>query len=207
SYYTYPIGFMTALQVFEPITRETRLNFFTFQGSDPDNPGTELMAYLDNHSLEELYDLIHFLRSSYKEDHAFYIFMAQEAMQRKSGFLTWPVLQEEDERRKSEPLYIYPSWALLNDVESIHKNKYAYSFSNVWREVKASSSRNKQFNVDLFESGNYPFHLKYWKKSWSRIHRKLIPTSWSRIPITLMVYLIHQMNSSKKKWYLKLIIT
>ncbi|HSI76102.1 MAG TPA: hypothetical protein VK957_09410 [Lunatimonas sp.] len=156
-YYIYPTGFMTALRVFEPITEEKRLDFFAFQGSDPDTPGTELMAYLDNYSLEELFDLIHFLREAYKEEHAFYIYMAQEAMKRKSEFMTWPVKAEEDEKRKSDPLYIYPVWAMLNDVERVHKNKYAYNFSNVWMEAKASTHRNKQFNVDLFEERKLPF--------------------------------------------------
>ena len=155
--YLYPVGFKTALEVFEPVTREKRLDFFEFQGSDPDTPGTELMAYLDNRSLEELYDFIHFLREPYKEEHAFYIYMAQEAMKRKAEFNTWPVKVEEDERRKSDPIYIYPSWAMLNDVERDDKEKYAYLFSNVWMEAKASTSRNKDFNDDLFEERKLPF--------------------------------------------------
>lgn len=154
-YYIYPKGFMTALKVFEPITRQKRLDFFEFQGSDPDNPGTELMAYLDNHSLEELYDLIHFLREPYKEDHAFYIYMALEAMERKSGFLTWPVKKEVDEKRKNVPLL--RAWDELSDLERADKEKYAYYFSNVWREAKASTSRDKEFTVDLFEEKKLPF--------------------------------------------------
>lgn len=156
-YYLYPKGFITALKVIEPVTRAKRLSFIAMQGSDPDMPGTELMAYLDNHSLEELYDFIHFLRKPYKEEHAFYIYMAQEAMKRKAEFMTWPVKTEIDVKRKTEPLYIYPSWAMLNDTEREHKEKYAYTFSNVWMEVKASSSRNKEFTNDLFEERKLPF--------------------------------------------------
>ena len=159
-YYIFPIGIMKALKVFEPITRQMRLDFFASQGSDPDTPGTELMAYLDNHSLEELYDLIHFLRKPYKEEHAFYIYMAQEAMERKAEFMAWPVKKEEDEKRKSDPLCIYPEWSLLSDLERVHKNKYAYQFSNVWREAKASSSRNKEFETDLFEERKLPFRVE-----------------------------------------------
>ncbi len=152
----FPKGFKTALKVFVQITKKDQEDYISYNGSDPDTPGTELMAYLDNFSKEELLDLIFFLREPYKEEHAFYIYMAQEALQRKSDFLEWFSKTEEWEKGLNEPIYLSP-WTELNDVEREHKSKYAYIFANVWREAKASSSRKKEFETDLFEEKELPF--------------------------------------------------
>ena len=152
----YPQGFKKALKVFVRITKEDQQEFISYNGSDPDTPGTELMAYLDNLTKEELLDLIHFLRKPYLEEHAFYIDMAQQALHRKSDFLKWFSESEEFEKSISEPLYFSPL-TNLSRIENDHKDKYAYVFSNVWMEVKASSSRKKEFNSDLFEEVELPF--------------------------------------------------
>jgi hypothetical protein len=166
-YYIHPKGFMNALKVIAPVTRAKRLEFYASKGNDPDTPGTELMAYLDNRSLEELFDLICFLRNPYKEEHAFYIHMAQQAMLRKPDLTSWPPYREEFKNNapNPDPLFWGPSFITLSGLEKADKGRYAYGssehfsfpFNYVWQETKISSSENKEFNDDLFEEQKLPF--------------------------------------------------
>ena len=54
-----------------------------YLGLVPDTPGTELAAYLDRASIDELVSLIDYLRAPYRSEHSFYIHHAQLAIQRK----------------------------------------------------------------------------------------------------------------------------
>ena len=52
----------------------------------PGQPGTELAAYLDRLSLDDLLDVLEYLRSPFKPGHAYYLQHVQQALARKKAF-------------------------------------------------------------------------------------------------------------------------
>jgi hypothetical protein len=119
-------------------------------GEFPDTPGPELAAYLDRHAIDELTDLIDYLRSPYRPEYSIYLHQAQEAIARKSNYFAWERAQYGHEPVREQP------YVELGRIEKDDKDKIAYSFNfnDVWQEVKASHPALPQFNVDLFEEGD-----------------------------------------------------
>ena len=107
-------------------------------GSDPDTPGTELAAYLDRFTIDELIALIDHLRAPFKPAHSFYIHHAQQALKRKKDFAKWFADHMPDPNR-----FVLPSDSPYTELSlSEHEDKrtvaYGFDFNGAWSEVKAS---------------------------------------------------------------------
>jgi hypothetical protein len=123
-------------------------------GQYPDTPGTELAAYLDRFSIEELMELIDYLRSPYRDAHSFYIYHAQQAIGRKKDYFRW-WQDQYGAIAVSQPLFDQPH-AELSLRENDDKNALVYSFrfNEIWQEVKASHPAVGSFQSDLFREEN-----------------------------------------------------
>ena len=118
-------------------------------GADPDTPGTELAAYLDRHSIDDLIGMLEYLRSPLKPGHAFYIHHVQQALTRKNGFRTWlktnaPVVP--DSVVPNDP---YTNLS-LSENQDYGELSYSFEFNAVWAEVKVSNPPAKPVRNDLF---------------------------------------------------------
>lgn len=161
SSYTLPKGFKKSLSVIKLMTEEKQKESMeAVYGVNPNTPGTELMAYLDNYSREELLDVMHFLRNPYKAEYAFYIHEVQQAIARKFDDKEWfafMVLQDND--LKNNSLH-FPVWNSLNTIEKEDYLKHAYEDNeDLWKEAKASSVK-EEFDIDLFEEKRLPYEAE-----------------------------------------------
>lgn len=143
-----------SLSVYSGLQGKERLRheyeLMAFLGEDPDTPGTELQAYLDRFSLEDLIALIDHLRSPYKDWHSIYIDHAQQAIRRKKEYFQW--WQERNgEIALVQPLVDQP-YSELRPGESEDKRSlvYDFNFNGIWQEVKASHRSLGTFQQDLF---------------------------------------------------------
>ncbi|GAA4273766.1 hypothetical protein U6A24_02485 [Aquimarina gracilis] len=144
----------TRLIVRVSLTEKQIDSLLTYYSTDCNTPGTELLAYLDRHSKEELLDFIYYLRSSYKKGNAFYLRKAQEALMRKLDFFHF--FQETGEFEKTKYDLHHP-WVSLTPLEVKHSTENAYPPHNVWKEVKSSTKHDKDFETDLFMEKELPF--------------------------------------------------
>jgi hypothetical protein len=118
-------------------------------GRDPDAPGTELAAYFDRFTIEELVDLIDVLRSPYRAGHAYYIHHAQHAIKRKKDYLQWTTARTDHD----DPLGpLLDPYEVLSGGEAEDKRHLAYDFdfNLFWQEVRASHPSIGAFQTDLF---------------------------------------------------------
>ena len=122
--------------------------FSTLFGADPDAPGTELAAYLDQLSIDDLVNLIDFLRSPFKPGNSFYINQAQEALARKKDFGDWAA--QNDPLRADRPLDGTYRVTSDSEMQDLQANVYEFNFNQFWNEVKASSHFRTSFQTDLF---------------------------------------------------------
>ena len=104
-------------------------------GTDPDSPGTELAASLDQLSLEDLLDVLEHLRSPYKPTHAYYLQHVQAALARKKAFRQWMIDNVPIET--SSVLATDPYTQLSRSEDQDYSAlSYTFEFSSVWAEVK-----------------------------------------------------------------------
>jgi hypothetical protein len=118
-------------------------------GADPDTPGTELAAYFDRQSLDDLLAVLEYLRSPFKPGHALYIQHVQEALSRKKGFREWLVANAPvvaDSVLPSDP-YTDLSRSEYQDYREL---SYTFEFNSAWGEVKASNPPPAAIQNDLF---------------------------------------------------------
>jgi hypothetical protein len=82
-----------SITVYPSLTDKQRVDaehdLYTNRGRVPDSPGTELAAYLDRFTMDELDGLLAFLRATYRPAFAYYVRNTQQAMMRKREFITW----------------------------------------------------------------------------------------------------------------------
>jgi hypothetical protein len=134
----------------DPKVRAHRIDglFSTLFGADPDAPGTELAAYFDQLSINDLVNLIDFLRSPFKPGNSFYINQAQEALVRKKDFGDWAA--QNDPLRADRPLDGTYRQLSISEMQDLQANVYEFNFNQFWNEVKASSHFSTSFQTDLF---------------------------------------------------------
>jgi hypothetical protein len=121
-----------------------------FLGKDPDTPGTELPAYLDRFTIDELVGLIDHLRSPYRIQHAFYVHHAQQAIKRKKEYFRWST---DRLARHTDPLgSLVDPYEFLTGREAEDKRVVAheFDFNGIWQEVKVSHPKLGVVRTDLF---------------------------------------------------------
>jgi hypothetical protein len=120
-------------------------------GQDPDNPGTELMASLDQIALDDLLDLIDFLRNPYDPDKVVYLHHAQEALQRKKEFLSWYDGQPEQVNAEKYAMVNggYANLSIREWVDNVQR-VYEFNANLFWAEVKSSNPTSTTILQDLF---------------------------------------------------------
>jgi len=130
--------------------RQTELLKLTgHSGLDPDAPGTELAAYLDRFTIDDLVALIDFLRSPYRSENWFYIHHAQLAIRRKKEYPAWTKTQHDD----NDPLgTTFGPYEMLSGAEAEDQRRFGYEFdfNAHWHEVLVSHHRIGPFQTDLF---------------------------------------------------------
>lgn len=121
-----------------------------FLGRDPDTPGTELAAYLDRSTLEELLGMIDFLRSPYRPEHSFYIHHAQQAIKRKKEYFRWLMDRFATSTDPLGPLTDPYESLIGGEAEDKRRVVHDFDFNGIWQEVKVSHPKLGIVNVDLF---------------------------------------------------------
>lgn len=126
------------------------------RGRVPHTPGTEIAAYLDRFTADELADLIDYVRGAYRPAYAYYIDHALAAIERKRDFLTWMTAQPD----YSDPL---PAHLMLrpNENYDLRQVAFTFDFNDNWCEVKQQSKYTATVQTDLFaeESLTDKLHL------------------------------------------------
>ena len=112
-------------------------------GINPDCPGPELMAYLDQYSIDEITNFIAYLRKPYRAENSIYIHYASKAIWRKSKMLKFTDESTGDPLGGTVDIEI-------SLFESADKHSLYYDDNKIWSEVKASNPPEKPFQVDLF---------------------------------------------------------
>jgi hypothetical protein len=127
-----------------------------------DTPGTELAAYFDRLSIDDLLSVVLYLRDPFKPGNALYIHHAQQAMKRKQGFEDW-VWQQHPELRDphAAPLIEEWEWELHTwEKDDIKESSYQFDFNNAWFEVKAFMTTGVDPQDDLFLNESLAQKLK-----------------------------------------------
>ena len=117
-------------------------------GSDPDTPGTELAAYLDRHTREDLAALIEYCRTPFKPGRSLHIHHAQEALRRTKGYVKW-LFDHVDFANVPLPADPYSSLSYWEQEDS-KVVSYQFNFGDFWSEVKASNPSTTAIQSDLF---------------------------------------------------------
>ena len=130
-----------------------------YLGQDPDTPGPELAAYLDQFSIEDLVSLLEYLRAPFKPGHGLYLQHVQEALHRRKGFRTW--LQQNS---PIDPNAVVPNDPYLDlslgEGEDYREHSYVFEFNQVWAEVKSSDPTTWKIQNDLFDEEDLAEKLK-----------------------------------------------
>ncbi len=140
-------------------------------GKDPDTPGTELAAYLDGFSIDDLASLVDYLRSPFKPGMSFYINHAEEALMRKQGFRAWSVqhMPKATDLLIDQPTYEDLSISEWRDKQTV---AYDFDFDHSWSEVKASAPTTTVIQSDLYLEEDLAKQLKIQD---SEIAARLVP--------------------------------
>ena len=169
-----PDGFLGySLTAYRALTDRTRVQteneVIAHKGRVPDTPGTELTAYLDRFTADDLDGLLAYLRSNYRPAYAFYIHHAQQAMERKRDFLKWYAAH-------LDPNTVLDDYGTLRPGESddLKAVAFDFDFNDNWREVKAFSPYVSPFQTDLFTDDDLRTKLKI-EGTW--ICDKTVPVS------------------------------
>jgi hypothetical protein len=149
------------ISVYEHRDAKSRLKeeyrLMSYLGEDPDQPGTELMAYLDNFSFDELIEFIRYLRKPYKEKNIIYIHYAIQAYSKKKDYLKRYMALPEVKEVINDPLNITQYDLSLQDVENKSALIYSFEASSFWAEVKVSNPPTEPFQNDLFSEQTLSF--------------------------------------------------
>jgi hypothetical protein len=119
-------------------------------GTDLDGPGTELPAFMDRLSIDDLLDVVAHLRDPYVAKNAIYIWHAQQAIVRKGGYAQWVTSQITP---ASSPLWPEgePTLTLSSsELDDKAAAAYGFEFQGNWAEVKASNRSPTSFTTDLW---------------------------------------------------------
>jgi hypothetical protein len=119
------------------------------RGSDPDTPGTELAAYLDRLSIDDLSNVLEYLRTPFKPGHGFYLQQVQAAARRKKGFAAWLAATVPGWDQAVLPSDPYTDLS-ISEREDYHDLSYTFEFNAVWAEVRASNPPKTAVRDDLF---------------------------------------------------------
>jgi hypothetical protein len=121
-------------------------------GNCPDTPGTELAAYFDRFSIDDLAGVVDYLRAPFKPGTSIYLYHAQEALSRKKGFRVWSVANEPI---TADMPVDAPRYSDLRHAEWSDKARlfYDFDFNATWREIKSAQPFAATFTDDLFEEG------------------------------------------------------
>ncbi|MEO8415174.1 MAG: hypothetical protein ABI472_16055 [Ginsengibacter sp.] len=142
--YTHPDGIAVLKEEYE---------LMAYLGVDADIPGTELLAYLDGFTTDELVQFIDYLRSPYKPENVVYLNHANQAIKRKKDFLKWYMARPEiiDAINSGAPLYFDPYTDLsFSENDDNRAEVYDFDTNIYWKEVKASNPTATNFQTDLF---------------------------------------------------------
>jgi hypothetical protein len=135
---------------------DQQLGVVISRGRVPHTPGTEIAAYLDRFTADQLAGVVDYLRSAYRPAYAYYLDHALAAIKRKRDVLTWEAAQPD----YTDPL---PKYLMLRPRENEDFTKVAYSFdfNDNWSEVKQQSRYSATVGTDLFaeESLTNKLHL------------------------------------------------
>jgi hypothetical protein len=114
-------------------------------GRVPHTPGTEIAAYLDRFTADQLAGFIDYLRSAYRPAYAYYIDHALAAIERKRDFLTWMTTQPDF----TDPL---PAHLIMrpNENHDVTQVAFRFDFNDNWREVTQHSRYTATVQTDLF---------------------------------------------------------
>jgi len=131
-----------SLSVYQVMSKKEKENYvfkmLSSTGLDLDNPGTELMSYLDAFSIEQLLELMSYLRENYKEENAIYLDHASKAIGRKKEFGPWLTTRPEF----GDPNLVFlttPNDLSSNESDDLRKLVYIFETNKYWKEVKLSN--------------------------------------------------------------------
>jgi len=138
-----------SITVYRSLTEKQRVvaehDVYTNRGRVPDSPGTELAAYLDRFTMDELDGLLAFLRATYRPAFAFYVRHTQQAMMRKRDFLTW---HESHMGNAVLDDYTMPRPGENSDLSAV---AFPFEFDDNWREVTSGSKYVVPVESDRWE--------------------------------------------------------
>ena len=139
-----------ALSVYKNLSdaalKTNQARVFMSMGEVPDMPGTELAAYLDQFTTDELASFVDYLRAPYRGSHAYFIKHAIRAMERKRDYLVWYRAHVDQNVVLSQgPDFIRP-----NEWDDLALTSFPFEFNPTWNEVKAGSPYVSDFVGDLF---------------------------------------------------------
>jgi hypothetical protein len=119
------------------------------RGRVPHTPGTEIAAYLDRYTADELATFMDYVRSRYVPAYAYYVDHALAAIERKRDFMTWMTAQPDF----ADPL---PAHLILRPGENqdLRAVAYTFDFNDNWIEVKQHSKYTATVQSDLFSEGS-----------------------------------------------------
>lgn len=155
-----------------------QLYVLSTQGVVPDSPGTELAAYLDRLTIDELTSLIDYLRSPFKPGNSFYIHHAQRALIRKREFSKWWVENNADELNAPLSRNSYGDLG-LNEWDDLRASSYASDFNRIWSEVKASAPTTAVIQEDLFAEEDLARKFRFSEQDLSASFPDLEPDSFA----------------------------
>ena len=137
------------LDLDQPSLTDIQKGVIQARGRVPDTPGTEIAAYLDGLTADQLASLIDYLRSAYRPAYSYYVAHALAAITRKRDFLTWAAAQPD----ATDPL---PAHLMLrsNENNDLRSVAFTFDFNDNWREVKQHSKYTATVQSDLFQEGS-----------------------------------------------------
>jgi hypothetical protein len=154
------------VKVFEPVRSAQKLGSeppWTMYGVPYDVPGTEVQAYLDRFSIDDLVGLQEIVRSGYRSRDAIVIEQAQRSIGRRLHFMSWFTETPCFRMELRDPLFgpegeescywsPYPPRGLkdheMNDLRATaHVDHNGYG---MWVDVKAAQAPEVQFREDVF---------------------------------------------------------
>lgn len=119
------------------------------RGDIPHTPGTEIAAYLDGFTADQLASFIDYVRSAYQPAYAYYVQHALDAIRRKRDFLTWATAQSDATDPLPAHLIVRP-----NENEDLRHVTWDFRFNDNWVEVKQQSKYTATVQTDLFTEGS-----------------------------------------------------
>jgi len=107
-------------------------------GIDLDNPGTELMSYLDGFTIEQLLDFMSYLRENYRQEYAIYLDQASKAIERKKEYSKWLFARPEF-GDPNQVFFVLPNELSANESDDLRELVYKFETNTYWKGVKVSN--------------------------------------------------------------------